>query len=239
MAVRGILFDKDGTLIDYWKTWLPINRETALFAARGDHLLADELLRCGGHDPATDTVTPGSVLAVGSHDEIAAVFAARLGGAAPANLAREIERIFRQGGARHSVLIDGVVAALESLKRDGFRLGLATNDSMGGLQSSLGRHDVLRHFEFCAGCDSGFGVKPGPGMVLAFCKAAGLEPSSIAVVGDAVHDLEMARRAGAGMKVGVLTGTSPREELAPHADFIIESVTELPAHLGRRAGFGS
>jgi phosphoglycolate phosphatase len=237
--MRGILFDKDGTLIDYWKTWLPINRETALFAAHGDHLLADELLRCGGQDPATDTVVPGSALAVGSHDEIAAVFAARLGGAAPANLAREIERIFRRGGARHSVLIDGVAVALESLKRDGFRLGLATNDSVGGLQSSLGRHDVLRHFDFYAGCDSGFGVKPGPGMVLAFCKVVGLEPCNIVVVGDAVHDLEMARRAGAGMKVGVLTGTSPRKELAPHADLIIESVAELPAHLDRCAGPGS
>ena len=30
MAIRGILFDKDGTIIDYWRTWVPINREAAL-----------------------------------------------------------------------------------------------------------------------------------------------------------------------------------------------------------------
>jgi phosphoglycolate phosphatase len=72
VAIRGILFDKDGTLIDYWRTWLPINREVASCAAGGDPLLAAELLARNGHDPATDRVTAGSVLAAGSVDDIAA-----------------------------------------------------------------------------------------------------------------------------------------------------------------------
>lgn len=231
MTIRGILLDKDGTLIDYWRTWLPINREAALFAARGNATLANELLRCGGHDPATDAVEPGSVLAAGSIEDIADVFAARLGTAAPGELVREIERIFREGGARYSVLIDGVVAALRDLRRRNFKLGLATNDSLGGLESSLGKHDVLSWFSFCAGCDSGFGSKPDPGMVLAFCERMELAPAQIAVVGDAVHDLEMGRRAGVGLRVGVLSGTSPRAELQPHADLVIESVAELPRYL--------
>ena len=71
MAIRGILFDKDGTVIDYWRTWVPINREAALYAAGGDRAVADELLRLGGHDPATDRVTPGSALAVGDFSDIA------------------------------------------------------------------------------------------------------------------------------------------------------------------------
>ena len=51
MAIRGILFDKDGTVIDYWRTWVPINREVALYAARGDHTVADELLGWAGTIP--------------------------------------------------------------------------------------------------------------------------------------------------------------------------------------------
>ena len=57
--IRGILFDKDGTIIDYWRTWVPINRQVALYAARGDQGLADRLLRLGGHDPETDRVARG------------------------------------------------------------------------------------------------------------------------------------------------------------------------------------
>jgi phosphoglycolate phosphatase len=231
VIIRGILFDKDGTLLDYWKTWVPINREAALFAAGGDAVLADELLRHGGHDPSTNHVASGSVLAVGSHDEIAAAFAARLGSRTPPKLAMNIERIFREGGAKHSVLIDGVREVIVDLRRRGYRLGVATNDSAGGLQASLGVHRLLDKFDFLAGCDSGFGVKPEPGMALAFCQATGLHPSAIAVVGDAVHDLEMGRRAGVGSKVGVLSGTAAREDLEPHADVLIGSVANIAACL--------
>lgn len=227
VTIRGILFDKDGTLLDYRKTWVPINREAALFAAGGDTTLADELLRHGGHDPATDRVASGSVLAVGSHDEIAAAFAAKLGARTPASLAKKIELIFREGGAKHSVLIEGVREVITDLRRRGYRLGVATNDSVGGLHASLGSHELLDRFDFLAGCDSGFGIKPEPGMVLAFCQSTRLLPSAVAIVGDAVHDLEMGRRAGVGLKVGVLNGTAAREDLAPHADALIGTVAEI------------
>ncbi|HRD77161.1 MAG TPA: HAD-IA family hydrolase [Hyphomicrobiaceae bacterium] len=230
MGIRAILFDKDGTIIDYWRTWVPINREVALFAANGDTALAEELLRAGGHDPATDRVTPGSVLAAGSVDDIAGAFRTRLGSRAPSRLEREIDRIFSEGGARHSVLLDGAAAAIAALHARGFMLGIATNDTIGGLEASLPRHDVRRWMVFEAGCDSGHGGKPAPGMVTAFAAAAGVALAEIAVVGDAVHDLEMARAAGAGLKVAVLSGTSPRETLAPHADLVLVSIADMPGH---------
>ncbi len=68
-------------------------------------------------------------------------------------------------------------------------------------------------------------------MALAFCAATGLSPGEIAVVGDSVHDLAMARAAGAKLAVGVLTGVSSREVLAAHADLVVGSVGELEAAL--------
>lgn len=227
MAIRGILFDKDGTLIDYRRTWVPINREVADFVAGGDPLLAAELLAQNGHDPATDRVTAGSVLAAGSVDDIAAAFAAQLGARAPQGLAAAIDRLYRQGGARHSVLIDGVAGTLGELQRRGFRLGVASNDSQGGLLASLGGHGILELLSFTAGCDSGFGGKPDPRMALGFCRAVGLAPGDIAVVGDAVHDIVMGRSAGAALAIGVLSGTSAREDLQDVADLILESVNDL------------
>jgi phosphoglycolate phosphatase len=230
VAIRGILFDKDGTLIDYRRTWVPINREVADFVAGGDPLLAAELLARNGHDPATDRVTAGSVLAAGSVDDIAAAFAAQLGARAPQGLAAAIDRLYREGGARHSVLIDGVAGTLGELKRRGFRLGVASNDSRGGLMASLGGHGILELLSFTAGCDSGFGAKPDRRMALGFCQAVGLAPGDIAVVGDAVHDLVMGRGAGAALAIGVLSGTSARRDLADLADLILDSVNDLLAH---------
>jgi len=229
MAIRGILFDKDGTVIDYWRTWVPINRDIAAFAAKGDAGLAAELLRLGGHDPDTDRITPGSPLAAGSVADIADAFAARLGGAAPPDLATGIEAIFRRGGARHSALVEGARETLVELKRRGLRLGLATNDSAGGLEASLVGHDVLDLFDFAVGCDSGFGAKPDPRMVFGFCRAIGVEAREVAVVGDAVHDLAMGRAAGVALNVGVLSGTSGPEDFEGLADMILDSINDLPA----------
>lgn len=235
MAIRGILFDKDGTIIDYWRTWVPTNRETALYAARGDQTVADHLLRLGGHDPATDHVSPGSPLAAGDFHDIAEAFAAHPGIASASDLVPEIERIFLRGGAEHSVLIEGTRETLAVLKRRGLRLGLATNDSIGGLEASLQEHNVLDLFDFAAGCDSGYGAKPGPGMALAFCEAVGIAPQEAAMVGDAVHDLAMGRGARFALNVGVLSGTSDREDLEGFADLILDSINDMSA----RAEFGT
>lgn len=230
--IKAVLLDKDGTILDYARTWAPINRQVALFAAGGDHTLARALLMRGGHDPATDAVAAGSPLAAGSIADITDAFAEVLGARTPANLASHVDRMFREGGARHAVLIEGAAVAMALLRRRGYRLGVATNDSIGGLEASLGRHpEVLELCEFVAGCDSGFGAKPGPGMVHAFAASIAMPPSAIAVVGDAVHDLEMGARAGVGLKVAVLSGTSSFDDLVAHADVVLPSVNELPAHL--------
>jgi phosphoglycolate phosphatase len=235
--IRAILFDKDGTIIDYWRTWVPINRRAALYAARGDAALADHLLRLGGHDPATDRVTPGAPLAAGDFHDIAAAFARHPGIEATPELTAGIERIFVSGGAQHSTLIAGARETIAALKARGFRIGLATNDSADGLAASLGKHGILELCDFAAGCDSGFGTKPGPGMVRAFCAAAAIAPAEVAVVGDAVHDLAMGRAAGAGLNVGVLSGTSGHADLEGYADLILDSINDLPAR--REFGAGS
>ena len=228
MAIRGILFDKDGTIIDYWRTWVPINRQAALYAAGGDQAVANHLLRLGGHDPETDRIVPGTPLAAGDYLDIARAFAAHPGVAPAEKLAPGIARVFREGG-RGSALLPGVRETLAELKRRGFRLGIATNDTADGLEASLAGHNILRQFEFAAGCDSGYGAKPDPGMALAFCQALSFEPDEIAVVGDAVHDLVMGRAAGVALNVGVLSGTSGRDDLASYADVILDSINDMPA----------
>ena len=52
-------------------------------------------------------------------------------------------------------------------------------------------------------------------------------PARTAVVGDAPADLRMARAAGAGLVVGVLTGVGGRADLEPLADVVVDSVAAL------------
>jgi phosphoglycolate phosphatase len=226
-AIRGLLFDKDGTLLDYARTWIPINHELASYAAGGDQALARRLLQIGGHDPDTDIVVPGSLLAAGPHDELVEVFGKAAGDRMPADFSAVAMRLFREGGGKYAVLLPGVAEAIHTLAARGYRLGIATNDTEDGLMRSMQRVGLLDAFPFRAGCDSGHGAKPGPGMVRAFCAATGLAPAEVAVIGDSVHDFAMGRAAGVGCNIGVLCGTSGRADLEAKADLILDDVPAL------------
>jgi phosphoglycolate phosphatase len=93
------------------------------------------------------------------------------------------------------------------------------------------RLGLLSELSLVMGYDSVPDPKPGPGMVRKFCECCGTLPLEVAVVGDNVHDVEMARAAGAGLAIGVLTGNARREHLEAHADYLIDSVEGLPALL--------
>ena len=232
MTIEAILFDKDGTLLDFHATWLPVYGAMArrLFA-QDDPLLADRLLAAAGYDPSRGVIAAGSLLAAGNNEEIAACFAAVLGVPATPDMTAALDRVCAEEGAGHSVAVPAMAETLAGLRAQGYRLGVATSDSAAGAEATLAPFGVLPLCDFVAGYDSGHGSKPGPGMVQGFCTQLGLQPSAVAVVGDNAHDMDMARAAGAALKVGVLTGTSSREELALHADHVLESIAELEALL--------
>lgn len=55
-----------------------------------------------------------------------------------------------------------------------------------------------------------------------------IAPENILVVGDTINDMNFAHNGGA-IAVGVLSGVSSREQLAPAADYILDSVADVPA----------
>ncbi len=228
--ISGILFDKDGTLLDYARSWTPVNREVALIAADGDPVLADTLLRAGGMDPETGYVTPDSLLAAGNTVEIATGLAAAGAKFGVAELTRKFDSLFSQSAAR-AVAVTDLSAFFARLHERGYRLGVASSDNERSIRETARRFGFDGYLHYVAGYDSGFGTKPEPGMVMGFCAATGLEPHQVAVVGDNNHDMHMGRNAGAGMTVAVLTGTGSRLSLAAACDHCLNDITELESVL--------
>lgn len=229
-AVRGILFDKDGTLLDFHATWQPINARIIRMAARGDAELERRLARAGGIDPVTGRVRPDTLLAASGTREIAAGFIAAGASFELGPLVEAIDAMSR-AGAETAVPVTPLRPFMERLKRRSVAIGIASSDSEAAVHATTRRFNIETHIYFVAGYDSGHGLKPGPGMLQAFARVTGLETRQIAVVGDNLHDMRMAERGGAGLRVAVLTGTGTRATLEHAAHHCLDSIASLEAIL--------
>ncbi|HEX2581437.1 MAG TPA: HAD family hydrolase [Dongiaceae bacterium] len=233
MTIKALLFDKDGTLFDFYASWGRATEEAALLVAQGNQLDAEHLLRESGMEPSARRFLPGSPLAAGSNRQIAELWARLLGRADVDHVYATIERRFFDSQMHEAApVIADMPAYVTTLRQRGLRLGLATMDSERSAHASLARLGVS--FDFVCGFDSGHGVKPGAGMVKAFCAAAAVHPNAIAVLGDSPHDIHMAHAAGAGLAIGVLTGVSTKDELhAAGAHVILENIGMVLSVLDR------
>lgn len=228
--VRAILFDKDGTLIDFQKTWGPLNRRAAALAARGDETLADHLMRVGGLDPRTGLTAADSLLAAANTLEIAEAWIAAGSAFAPGELAAALDDLFTRS-AHEAVPVTDLHTLFARLKARGLKLGIASSDSEPSIRALATHLAITTHLDFVAGYDSGHGVKPGGGMVTAFCRAVGVPPAETVVVGDNLHDMAMGRAGAAAAVIGVLTGTGTEETLAAAADVCLPGIDALEAWL--------
>ena len=225
--IKGLLFDKDGTLFDFHKSWGGWTRSfiTTLAADPDEEV---QLSRALGFDLATGAFEPESAVIAGTPDEtMDAILAAKPG------LSRDalLEMVLSTTADAPQAEAVPLGPLLDRFRSAGIRLGVATNDGEAPARTHLTKAGVLDRFEFIAGYDSGHGAKPEPGMPLAFLAATGLAPETCAMVGDSLHDL-IAGRAADMLTVAVLTGVANAPALSPHADVVLPSIAELPGWIG-------
>jgi phosphoglycolate phosphatase len=227
-----VVFDKDGTLIEFDAMWAGWSVDLAADLERSTGIdVRDALFDMLGFDPGSDRVLPGGGLAATPMSRLrdrtyAILVAAGLSDAAAAAALDEAWLAPDPVALAHPLA--DLVGLFGRLRREGKRLAVATSDDRVPTQrtlAALGLGDGLVDAIVCA--DDGPAVKPAPEMVLGVCSRLGVAPARTAVVGDSTADLEMGRRAGVGLVVGVLTGVGTAADLAPLADLVINSIAEL------------
>ncbi|MEM9049101.1 MAG: HAD-IA family hydrolase [Pseudomonadota bacterium] len=223
-GLRGLLFDKDGTLFGFQESWGPA---FSGLLAQLEGLGADPAALAGaiGFERRTQRFAPHSPVIAGTPDDLAALVAPHVPKEALDGLLALVET---WSGAVAMAPVTDLAALMSKLGDAGYALGVATNDAEAAARAHLG--NLASRFGYLAGFDSGHGAKPGPGMVTAFIEAAGLAPHQVAMIGDSLHDLRAAEAAGA-RRIAVLTGVAPAQALAPHADLVLDSIADLPGLL--------
>lgn len=231
--IKAILFDKDGTLIDFDRTWFGICSELAIRSAGGDLKLGRDLLEAGGYDWRAGRFRSGSIIASGTITDIVALWHPQASIEEREALIRSYDDYTVKEAPRRSVGLAGLNATLEYLQANGYILGVATNDSEAGARATMDALDLSHYFRSILGFDSVPRAKPYPDMLLRFAEEVNVAPSQIAMVGDNTHDLELARSAGAGLAIGVLSGNSDEEHLSALADVVLPSLADLPAFFSK------
>lgn len=220
--IDGIIFDKDGTLFDFRRSWGAWSARLLAELAR-DPAHARTLAETLGYDPATGDFAPDSPVIAETTHEIAALLLPHLPGLDHTALTDRMNTLAT--GAPMSEAVP-LLPFFADLRARGLAIGLATNDSEGPARTHLSNHGVEDQFDFIAGFDSGYGGKPAPGQLLAFTRLLGLDPARVVMVGDSRHDLDAGRAAGMRC-VAVLTGIATTADLAPHADVVLPDIGAL------------
>ena len=233
----GVLFDKDGTLIDFHLTWGPAVHAMIRALAAGDPALMKAQAEVLHFSIEDRRFLPTSPVVAGSTADYGRRWAHALGRTDLDVLKSEIDALSAAETLRALTPIAETPAVFSALGAMGLRIGVATNDSERSARRQIEALGVGAHVDFVAGYDSGHGGKPEPGMVLAFAAFLGTSASKVVMVGDSLHDLDAARAAGA-VAVAVLSGPADRAALEPRADFVIEHIGELPGLLSRLQGAG-
>lgn len=228
--IKGIMLDKDGTILDLEKTWIPVARKVcqALTQDYAPDMNQDELLRAIGIEG--DVVNPTGSMAKGTNAEIATDLI-RVMWNQGVNIEKKTffaqsEQYFNDFSMEVQIFptVEDLPKLIQRLKRRGLAVGLATADTMVSARNCLQKLNVIELFDYIGADDGIIKPKPNPEIMKMFCQQCGIKPSEVAMVGDTMTDMDFGRN----VKVGALIGIEKElSEVGETADFAISSVAEL------------
>jgi beta-phosphoglucomutase len=214
MSPPAVIFDVDGVLVDSYRahfaSWTALYRELgrdyteAAFAADFGRTSRDILRRTLGED---------------------------LSDARIRELDERKEALYRERLREQFPAMDGAVELIDSLAADGFLLAVGSSAPLENITLSLEKLGRAEKFAaIVTGADVTRG-KPDPQVFLLAAQRLAISPQCCAVIEDAVHGIEAARRAG--MASIALTGTASREQFAA-ADLVVDRLRELSPQVIRK-----
>jgi HAD superfamily hydrolase (TIGR01509 family) len=209
MAIKAVVFDLDGVLIDSEPVWEEVRR--AFVSERGGRWRPDTQRRLMG----MSTVEWARYLSV------------ELGvGMPPGEVAKEVIRRMAERYQEALPLLPGAVEVVDVLARH-WRLGLASSSPAELIQVVLGRAGLAEHFAVAISTEEVAHGKPAPHVYLAVAGRLEIPPDQCAAVEDSSNGLRGAR--AAGMRVIAI----PRPEYPPEpdaiaaADLVLDNLQQL------------
>ncbi|MFE4571573.1 HAD family hydrolase [Paenibacillus chitinolyticus] len=200
--VDGVLFDKDGTLLDFaylWGAWSSLLMERLRHRALGVNWETVLGLCRDGEKFHYDPLGP---LAMGSNREIAALLAGHLylsglaWNEAITAVLTDMKHVSTQIDELRPVrAMPGVFSFVQQLSREGVPIGIVTSDDTEAAVKHLEWLGMRKHFQVILGSDGHVNGKPHPDLAIAACAKLQIAPERTLMFGDTKADIQMAREA--------------------------------------------
>jgi phosphoglycolate phosphatase len=216
MAVRAVLFDLDGTLLNTLEDIADSMNRALSDSGLPEHPLNAYRFFVGdGVKTLTRRVT-------GLHEELVPI------------VQKAYQSYYTAGSKNKTRPYDGVAIMLAGLVRHGLKLCVFSNKPHQNTLNVIAYYFPDTHFDAVHGQKENVPVKPDPTGALEIARELQIPPNEFLYVGDTGVDMDCANAAGM-IPVGVLWGFRSREELMEHhARYLIEKPEELLNLVDRR-----
>ena len=246
--IKGIIFDKDGTLSNSEKCLLELAKTRIEFAAKKFRELKINNLRItllkrllkSVYGLKKQALSANASLAIASKENnilsTATIFT--LFGFDWFKSLSISEEIFdevdiflstnRSRMKKHRTLISGAFDLLVSLRNKKVSIALMTNDTQEGIEEFIISNKLEGIFDYFWSAENK-PSKPKPEAVIELCKKMNLKPSEFALISDADTDLKMAKKADIPIVIG-FTGGWETPPILTETRFLIKNLNELTIH---------
>lgn len=218
MALKAVLFDMDGTLLDTAPDFVAVCQ--AMRAARELPPLNEQVIR--------------DVVSGGARAMVSATFGLDVGADGFEALRLEFLERYQQHCAVLSRPFDGMPELLADIEASRLVWGVATNKPLRFAAPIMQQLGLAERSAVLLCPDHVERSKPAPDMLLLACKQMGIAPADVLFVGDDARDIESGR--AAGCKTAAVTyGYIHPEDNPRHwgADVVVDHPLELRGVLDR------
>lgn len=236
MEIKGILFDKDGTLIDFFEAWgktiQPVISKLLDEAkiTNKDALLKKILNHIGVYDSYID---PEGSFAWKPYEQIAQDIAKLMekeqmdSSMSTTDIYNCLTDFFWQEQSSQAVpQLANLKELMADLNQMGLYTGIATTDEYEATLQCTDTCGIKDNISFYGTAGRNMPIKPDEKLLLQAADSWKIHPQEIMVVGDTPNDMRFAKN-GNAIAVGVLSGTGRKKDLEQMADYLIPSIKDL------------
>jgi len=233
MNTKYIVFDKDGTLMDFEKFWvkiLKISIEAILKKYNAPLYLTQDICKAYGADG--DVVDINGIFCGGTYEM----------------MGKAIYDIFEKNGIKTNYdelctatknefysnyslgeivpACDDIEGLFEKISSLGIKAVLVTSDDEFGAKKCLDKFKITKYFDEIYADDGINPPKPHPYYINRLISEKGAKKEEIVMVGDTLTDMNFAKNAGV-KAIGVAKSIENKNILMPHADAVLDDISQI------------